>query len=310
MNVPAALNQAMQSLGIKSQALSPLVASGGGCWFTSIPGDRALHSWEKLRDRASETGFWPLLVISYPGESGEQPEDLLQQWIGNGAEESSPDETKSPAAIVAAARALPFEKWVEQERDPEFQCAKYLKKAAVYDGIAGAETMAKLYRECAERFRREPKWEPPDPEACRVPPITNHSPPQQELHSTQWLDFDTDEEFIAATVPLLLVPCRYSWEVPACLSYTTREGELTSEVHVAALEWLWNRFSAELVGLDHRVVEVIPSKRPQTKREAVLSADILGAYSSCPVTSENERATLEELAFYLMESRYWTFCWP
>src|SRR5262245_56696429 len=43
---------------------------------------------------------------------------------------------------------------------------------------------------------------------------------------------------------------------------------------------------------------------------ALRAAASLGEYSWCPVTSENESAYTAELAVFLLESDYWSFCWP
>ena len=112
----------------------------------------------------------------------------------------------------------------------------------------------------------------------------------------------------AATV--LMVPAKSSWEVPAYLYYSTLSYERPPQAHVAALRWLHERFGAELVGVEDRVLEVIPRRRPTAPKEAVEAADKIVAYSHCPITSENEIASVPELALYLMASEYWTFCWP
>jgi hypothetical protein len=42
---------------------------------------------------------------------------------------------KNVNVLLSLARALPFEQWLAQESDPEFQIAKKLRKAEFYDGI-------------------------------------------------------------------------------------------------------------------------------------------------------------------------------
>src|SRR5262249_19563893 len=118
------------------------------------------------------------------------------------------------------------------------------------------------------------------------------------------------DETIAASVAILCVPTVHGWEALAHLFYEQAPHELPAQVHVAALHWLHEQFGAELIGLQDRTLELLPGRRPQTWAEAVRAADQPRAYSHCPATSENELASTPELAVYLMESTYWSCCWP
>jgi hypothetical protein len=123
-------------------------------------------------------------------------------------------------------------------------------------------------------------------------------------------DDERRETVFADSVTILLVPTRLSWQVPAFLSFTSKDLERPPSVHVAALNWLHQRFQADLFGFEGRVLEVIPRSRPITTLDALSTAAMIRAYSDCPITSENELVSMEELAFFLMESEFWTFCWP
>ena len=79
---------------------------------------------------------------------------------------------------------------------------------------------------------------------------------------------------------------------------------------MTALKWLAEQFGAELVGIESRILEVIPRNRPSTPVDALHAAALIREYSDCTVTSENEMTFTDELAVYLMESEFWTFCWP
>jgi len=76
------------------------------------------------------------------------------------------------------------------------------------------------------------------------------------------------ETVIADSVAMLFVPTSFPWQVPAFLSYTTKELERSPAVHVAALKWLGERFGADLVGIEGRILEVIPRTRPSTPVDA------------------------------------------
>jgi hypothetical protein len=319
VKAPASLAAAIQSLGKKATA--PRVVkrfAWGTFWIIDVPGSEAIHSWQHLRDHAGKTGFWPVIVSSPAGPGVGTAEGLVEQWIDDdeGLEESPdvegtpPVETsQTPAEIISAAQAFPFEKWVQQEHDPEFQITKHLREADVWAARDFGEAVARSHRELAEMWRTQPKRSL-DPAEYRIPPANNRNPPQQELSCIIWYDSGTPGSRVADSVEILLVPTEFSWQVPAYLSFTTMEGKRRPELHTAALKWLLDRFGAELVGIDTRILEVIPRERPRGKKEALQAADALGTYSCCAVTSENEMASLEELAFYLMESKYWSFCWP
>jgi hypothetical protein len=210
--------------------------------------------------------------------------------------------------LLKAAEEVPFESWVEQQLDPAFHVQEHLRKARFFDGIANAGVMADHHRAAAESYRgvRRSEFNPND---YVVPPVRNRNPPQHELFSVKCFDLESSRMKIADTVTMLLVPARQGWEVPAHLFYATCEGDLPPQAHVAALKWLFDRFGAELVGFDSRTLEVIPRTRPSGVA-ALRAAFYLGKYSHCSATSENESAATAELAVYLAESEYWTFCWP
>jgi hypothetical protein len=299
MNTPDSLVAEIESLG--KEASTPRAVKSftwGTFWTMDVPGSEALRYWQHLGNRARQTGFWPVIVSSYPGPGVGTAERLIED-----------DEELSPTATVDAAFRFTFDNWVEQERDPEFQIAKHLREAEIWAAREFGETVARSHREIAEMWRQQPKREL-DPDDYQIPPAMNCNPPQQELNCLQWYDYDQKRSKEADSVSILFVPTEFSWQVPAYLSYTTMEGQRRPELHVAALKWLLDRFGAELVGIDTRILEVIPQKRPRGKKEAIQTAEAIGTYSCCAVTSENEMASIEELAHYLMESNYWSFCWP
>jgi hypothetical protein len=276
-------------------------------------GRQAEAVWKSFRDAAAETGYWPVLaavtvptdfettVAGFEGtiddirEMSDAQLELLQ--LRRTAEE-----------LLKAAEEVPFESWVEQRLDPEFHVQEHLRKARFFDGIQHAGAMADHHRAAAERYRglRRSQFNPND---YGIPPVKNRNPPQHELFSVKCIDLESSRMKIADSVTMLLVPTRHGWEVPAHLFYTTREGDLPPQAHVAALKWLFDRFGAELAGLNSRTLEVIPRTRPSGVA-ALQAAFYLRAYSHCSATSENEAASTAELAVYLAESEYWTFCWP
>lgn len=312
MNAPDPLTAALELLKTDVRGLRPIMGFGPDpSWSAIVPGSEALRCWHNLRDDVEKTGFWPVFVGGFAG-GAEIANQTIDQWAEEVSDSDAPTR-ETPAEILEAALALPFEKWVEQERDPQFQIAKHLREAERFDAIPHASFMAKIHRDMAADWRKRCDNQRAkhgfNPDDHEVPPQVNRNPPQHELHCLQcYKDFHSSVQ--ADAVAILFLPTRSSWQVPAYLSYSTTEGARPSHVHVAALKWLFDHFGAELIGIENRVVEVIPRLRPANKAAALQAANAIGAYSQCSITSENELASLEELAFYLMESEYWSFCWP
>jgi hypothetical protein len=283
-------------------------------WAAAVPGSRAVVVWRNLRKSVEETGYWPVIV----GPQLDPASDSDLDWLAgdvpairamSDAQLNFRNLRRTPAETLEAAKEVPFEQWAEQQRDPEFHVQDNLRKARYFEGVENAEVMVKHYRQAAERYRELPK-EQFDPTDYPFPPRTNHNPPQHEPRCVKRFNVSTLKWEVAEAIAILLVPTRHGWEVPAYTFYSTAEGERPPQVHVVALKWLFDQFGAELLGLDSRMLEVVPQTRPKDRVTALRAAFYLAAYSHCPATSESEMASTGELARYLMESEYWTFCWP
>jgi hypothetical protein len=261
-------------------------------------------------------GYWPVIVGNYLGPEAGGSDAVIEalaeaaQVIQASAEPQGPfsPTKRTRAGILAAARELPFAAWVTRQRDPAYRIDKHLRYAAYFDKLPGAERLARSHRQSAEDWRTCAVG-PTDPAEC-APPTVNKNPPQHDLHCLKCFDSALGRETIVPGVGILCVPTLHGWEVPAYLFYDKSQHELPAQVHVAALLWLHDQFGAELIGVQDRTLELLPGRRPQTWAEAVRAADQLSAYSHCPATSENEFATISELAVFLLESTYWSCCWP
>jgi hypothetical protein len=307
MIAPVALTAALRSLPVAGSELREIDGvADAAYWALTVPGADGLRAWRHFREQVNTTGFWPVIVGQVLALEIDGSDEALEALLENAREER--DTGPTPAEVLELARADPFEEWVRRQRDPRFQESEHLRQASFFGGV-GAEALANLHRETAERWRHSPPWTF-DPADYLVPPRVNRSPPQHALHCVRCYDPDQRQDVIAKTVTILLVPTRFSWEVPAFLLLTTKTGERPPQVHVAALHWLAERFGADLVGVESRILEVLPGTRPLTAKDALHAAAMICAYSDCSVTSENELTSIAELAVYLMESEYWTFCWP
>jgi hypothetical protein len=311
------LKSATRSLPVASGELRRLESDLAAPLFAlTVAGVDALRAWQHFRDQSFTTGYWPVIVGEYGGPAFGGSEAALEGLLEEVqlSQSLSDDQLhfrrtgRTPSEILELARDRPFEDWIKRQHDSTFQEQEHLRKALYFDGL-GAASLAKLHREWAERWRQTAPWTF-EPEGYVVPPKVNHSPPQHELHCVKCYDDEKRDAVIAASVTMLFAPTRNSWEVPAFLFYTTKELERPPSVHVAALKWLSDQFQAELVGIEGRILEVIPRLRPGTTLEALNAAAMLREYSDCTVTSENEMTSIDELATYLMQSDFWTFCWP
>jgi hypothetical protein len=114
---------------------------------------------------------------------------------------------------------------------------------------------------------------------------------------------------IRDTVPIRFAPTEVGDEVPAFTHFgDLEEGRCPPQVHVAALRWLHDHYGADLVGLDDRVLEVIPGRRPASRTEAFRLAEDLHTYAD-GVCTGNINSTIPEIAACLMKSPVWSFYW-
>lgn len=310
---PEVLAQVARSLGLASRAVAGF--DDHPFWAIDVAGADALARWQSLRAATPATGYWPVIIGNFLGPEAGGSDGAIEAFA-EAAQETKESEPQSPvdhtrrttAEILAAARELPFEAWVVRERDPAFQVRQNVLMAEFFDKFPGAERLAEHHRRIAEDWRNAPPREVDPGDYAR--PKANKNPPQHDLQCVKYFDSVQNEVTLAETVALLCMPTVHGWEVPAHLFYDHMQHERPAQVHVAALRWLHDQFGAELIGLQDRTLELLPRKRPATWAEAARAADQLTAYSHCPATSENELASASELAVFLMESAYWSFCWP
>jgi hypothetical protein len=110
-----------------------------------------------------------------------------------------------------------------------------------------------------------------------------------------------------ARVHILLIPARFSWEVPAWLRWGGWNACPPPEYHVAALRRWHGRHGAELIGMNGDTLNLRAARRPQTREEAMTLAR--EQYGYCPDIVDQGVESLSALAATLMASDWWYFWW-
>jgi len=108
-------------------------------------------------------------------------------------------------------------------------------------------------------------------------------------------------------VHILLVPAQASWEVPAYLRFGGWNACPYPAVHVAALRFWHERYGVELVGLGSDTMNLLGTRTPATRQEALELA--YAQYCYCGDIVDQGVETISALAASLMASKWWYFWW-
>jgi len=108
-------------------------------------------------------------------------------------------------------------------------------------------------------------------------------------------------------VHILLVPAKASWEVPAYLRWGSFNECPSPELHVAALRLWHERYGMELVGLSYDTMNLLGTRSPATREEALELAKT--QYRYCLDIVDQGVETVSALAASLMASKWWYFWW-
>lgn len=108
-------------------------------------------------------------------------------------------------------------------------------------------------------------------------------------------------------VHILLIPADANWKVPAYLRWGGWNACPPPEYHVSALRSWYERYGAELIGLNGDTMNLRVARKPATRDEAVALAR--EQYRYCPDIVDQGVATLNALAATLMDSDWWYFWW-
>jgi hypothetical protein len=277
-----------------------------------VPGKDAWRLWQHFRARFADTGVWPVTVGGFNGI--DTVLRLLGFSVDNGDDEEEMEfdgplpPPPSPAAILASAEELPFERWVAQRRDPEWWVQNLLIKAEHAERVTGdkGNPLALHYRNFADQWRTDPPRDTPI-EAYRWPSKSEQLPLQERPATIESLD-EKYRRVLADAVALVFCPVKHGWQAPAFLPFDpVDDSELPPSLHVAFLRWLSERWGAELIGIGDRTLDVLPGRRPTTEREAMVLAKDVNCYAFEPITGD-VNCKVPHWAAFLMHSPFWSFC--
>ncbi|URW76414.1 DUF4253 domain-containing protein [Sphingomonas donggukensis] len=108
-------------------------------------------------------------------------------------------------------------------------------------------------------------------------------------------------------VHILLVPAKFSWEVPAYLRWGDWNACPPPEYHVAALREWHQRFGTELVAINGDTMNLKATSRPKNRDDALALAR--DQYGYCPDIIDQGVGSISALAATLMQSEWWYLWW-
>lgn len=108
-------------------------------------------------------------------------------------------------------------------------------------------------------------------------------------------------------VHILLIPTKFSWEIPAYLRWGDWNACPPPEYHVAALRSWHERYGVELVGINGDTMNLLAASRPKTRPLAIDFAR--EQYGYCPDIVDQGVGSISALAATLMASDWWYLWW-
>jgi hypothetical protein len=250
-----------------------LDTSDGLCYTLSTHGSRAISLWKQLREVVPRMGYWPVLI----GED-EDVEALKERMQSR--------EFGTTPAIVEAALAIDPISWFTQRQE------EVVDELLEFGGDPYQGAPAEEAVETREAYRGMTRGVWP----WLLVPTNDFFLPFKGL---------TDEPL--PNVHFALVPTRCCWHVPALIQFGGWNECPTPDVHVCLMKFWYELFGAEVVGVSRDVVEMLVSRPPATKTEALELAKQQYLYSADIVDQGTQ--TLEALAATLVRGSSWFFWW-
>jgi Domain of unknown function (DUF4253) len=109
------------------------------------------------------------------------------------------------------------------------------------------------------------------------------------------------------TVWIALIPTTFSWQVPAFLKFGNWNSCPLPEVHVCLMNYWFEKYGAEVIGISHDVVEMQIKNPPSDRESAFRLAQ--EQYLYCADIVDQGCETLNNLAATLLNGKTWYFWW-
>lgn len=269
----ARIREQLRMAGINIPALEGVVTSSGETLYVlSSHGSGAIQLWSKLRELASETGHWPVLLGDNEGL------DALRAQ----ADSSYFGTTKE---IIDRGLEIDGEQWFDQKHeeliDELLEFGGQLYSASAEESIGDRE-----------EFRGLPRG-----------PWPRESSPNHGFE----LPIDVLTREPKPKVYVALAPTTTCWHVPAYFRFGAWNECPAPEEHAALMKFWQQYWGAEVVGIARDVVEMRVAQPPQNRVDALKLAK--QQYLYCQDIVDQGTQTLESLAACLLNGTAWYFWW-
>jgi hypothetical protein len=245
-------------------------AKGERAWYFTMPGAKAIATWERLRAAAEETGHWPVLL-----GNEEDREKMVETRVQGG---------ESTKKLLEWALAENCDAWLEER----------------YREILG-DQLGDGYVELPD----DPNESVLSPDNFAALPRgtwpRGAGPRHRFSTPTNILTGKFQETTIA------LVPTAEAWQAPIYLRFGAFNSCPGPSEHAAFFLRWQDRYDAEVVALADDVVEMRVGKPPTKRQDALLLAR--EQYLYCRDIVDQGTQTLELLAAGLLKGTAWYFWW-
>jgi Domain of unknown function (DUF4253) len=250
---------------------------GSSAYKFSCLGSEVLDRWQKLRNLADESGYWPVIL----GDEKEAGRIL-------GIEELPPQQILDDAATQIS------EQWLAARSQSRTEQEGALR--GIFEKRYGA--------------RAEEMWKQLEQLRASAPQPSRHGEwPDQPRPMTRFtIPFErVGEGLPKPNVTVGLFPTKHGWEVPAYLNFGGWNECPEPAGHVVMMKHWFDEYGAELVGMNGDTVEMFATRPPLTRSGALKLAEEQFLYCDDIVIQGTQ--TIEALGAGLLGNNIWFFWW-
>lgn len=250
-----------------------------------VPAKDAVETWKEESGKHPQTGLWPVILGS----------DKDNRSIVKDLDHLLKDAEQSAEKDIASALTLDAKTWFLQKR------AEYAKLLAEY-----AEDHDEFEDDDDEEDDED--FEEDDDELWEDDNTDDEEDDEDDEEGSDEDSSSVLSELKPETlVSIILVPVKHAWEVPARLAFGGwNECPMPAEQSAVLREWE-KTFGAVPFALTSDVLELMATRLPVSKEEALgLAKD---QYIYCSDIVDQGIGSEEALADSLLESKLWFFWW-